>query len=85
MNERLERPFYTMEELANVFGYKNKNSLDMAIRRGSLEVPTYKCAGRRVADKQVVAAYFQERRAEGLRQVVPGLSDAVSLFKSEAS
>ena len=64
-----QKPYYTIEELADLFGYTNKGSLENAIYLERFSVPTYKMGKKRVADKLVVEAYFEAKRAEGLAQI----------------
>ena len=47
-----------------IFGYKNVQCLYNAINLGRLPVPTYRLAGRRVADREIVRAYFINLRQE---------------------
>ena len=52
------------EDLIVIFGYKNVQCLYNAISLGRLPVPTYRLAGRRVADREIVRAYFINLRQE---------------------
>ncbi len=66
-----ECPYFTLDEIYELFLYKNKQSAYVAISRGCFPVPTYRLAGRRVADREVVRAFFRVQRqvgAELLRQ-----------------
>jgi len=65
----MERPYLTIEELVELFGFASKNSLLNAIHLEKFSCPTYKMGKRRVADKKVVEAYFDAKRAEGLAQI----------------
>ena len=63
----------SVEDLAEIFGYKNAQCVYNAISLGRLPVPTYRLAGRRVADREVVRAYFinlRQQQAEELRRKV---------------
>ena len=65
LSNAVERSFYTADELADLFFIK-KNTLYNKVCREKLQVPTYKIGKNLVADKQVVEAYFDARRLEGL-------------------
>ena len=64
----MERPYLTLDELIDVFGIASRSSAYNLISRQTFPVPTYKIGKHRVADKAVVEAFFDEKRAEGLRQ-----------------
>ena len=61
-----ELPYFTLDQIFKVFGYKNKQSAYVAISRGCFPVHTYRLAGRRVADCAVVREFFRVRRQEGV-------------------
>jgi hypothetical protein len=65
LNNAVERSFYTADGLADLFFIK-KNTLYNKVCREKFQVPTYKIGKNLVADKQVVDAYFDSRRLEGL-------------------
>ena len=58
-------PYFTLDEIFQVFGYKTKQSAYVAISRGCFPVHTYRLAGRRVADREVVLRFFREQREVG--------------------
>ncbi len=60
-----ERPFFTLDEIYELFLYKSKQSAYVAISRGCFPVPTYKLGGRRVADREVVREFFRAQRRAG--------------------
>ena len=62
-------PYLTLADLTLIFGYANERETRRAIRRGTLDLPTYKLLGRIVADKEVVQAFFAKKRAEGLAEL----------------
>ena len=64
----MERPYLTLDELIDVFGIASRSSAYNSIARQTFPVPTYKIGKHRVADKAVVEAFFDEKRAEGLRE-----------------
>lgn len=64
----MERPYLNLSELSELFGMK-KSSLLNAISNERFCCPTYKLCGQRVADREVVSAYFDAKRAEGLGQI----------------
>jgi predicted DNA-binding transcriptional regulator AlpA len=62
------KPYYTMPELADLLSMSRKGLLN-AVSRGDFPIPTYKLGKLRVADKQVVEFYFEQKRAEGLSAI----------------
>ncbi len=60
---------FTTEELAELFCYSSAQSVHSAISRNSFPVPTYRCGKRRVADVEVVKAYFKHHRDQGIQQL----------------
>lgn len=62
-------PYFSMEELKEIFGYSSVRGMRDALDRGSLNIPTFKMRGRRFAHAAVVAAYFEKQKAEGLAQL----------------
>lgn len=62
------KPYYNVEELAEIVGVTPKGLLN-AVSRGNFPIPTYKLGRMRVADKKVVEKYFEEKRAEGMAQI----------------
>lgn len=59
------KPYMKLDELADVMGMTPKG-VSNAISRGTFPVPTYRLGKARVADRAVVEAFFEARRAEGL-------------------
>jgi len=64
----MEKPYLTMLEIAELFGI-SKGALMNSISREKFPLPTYRLGRHRVADKQVVEAFFQARRVEGLQNI----------------
>jgi|TARA_B100001093_G_C26741905_1_gene977090 hypothetical protein len=64
----MERPYLNIDELADLFGM-TKGSLLNSICRETFTLPTYKIGRQRVADRAVVEAFFEAKRAEGLAQI----------------
>jgi len=64
-----ELPYIFVEDLTILFNYKNVESTQRAMSRGTFPVPTYRVGKRRVADREVVRAYFRKMRDEGLKEV----------------
>jgi hypothetical protein len=64
-----ELPYIMIEDLTILFCYKNVESTQRAMSRGTFPVPTYRVGRRRVADREVVRAYFRNMRDEGLKEV----------------
>ena len=76
-----EFPYFTLDEIFEIFGYKTKASAYVAISRKCFPVPTYRLAGRRVADREVVRAFFREQRrvgAEALRRRLAGYREPLA-------
>ena len=64
----MDRPYLTASELAELFNM-SKGSLLNAISREEFPLPTYRLGKQRVADREVVRAFFNAKRAEGLKQI----------------
>ena len=64
----MERPYLTTHELAELFKI-SKGGLLNAISREEFPLPTYRLGKQRVADRQVVEAFFKARRLEGLQKI----------------
>lgn len=60
-----------MNEAAPLFGMTT-GTIKNAISLGRFPVPSYKLGRRRVFDRQVLAAYFAEQRAAGMRALKEG-------------
>ncbi|MDC1436986.1 helix-turn-helix domain-containing protein [Gammaproteobacteria bacterium] len=57
------RPYYTMQELAEIMSMSLKG-LHNALHNKQFPIPTYKLGKRRVADKEVVERFFEQKRSE---------------------
>tara|TARA_R100001443_G_scaffold108702_2_gene119502 strand:- start:6035 stop:6235 length:201 start_codon:yes stop_codon:yes gene_type:complete len=64
----MDRPYLTANEIAELFGI-SKGALMNSISREKFPLPTYRLGRHRVADKQVVEAFFKARRLEGLQTI----------------
>ena len=62
-----EKPYYTMTELADLISMSVKG-LHNSMSKDSFPIPTYKLGKFRVADKEVVNLYFEEKRLESMRK-----------------
>ena len=60
-----ELPYFTLDEIYELFGYASKESAYTAIHRRCFPVHTYRLAGRRVADREVVREFFRAQRRAG--------------------
>ena len=65
----LTKQYLTTEELAIWFGYASPQSVHTAISKDTFPIPTYKLGKLRVADREVVSAFFDARREEGMQQL----------------
>jgi hypothetical protein len=63
-----EPPWIDAKEVGLLFGM-NEKSVKNAITRGTFPIATYKLGRRRVADREVLAAFFAARKAEGFKQL----------------
>lgn len=73
-------PYVYIDDLANIFNYKNKETAYKAVQAGVFPVATYRLAGQIVADREVIREFFRLRRRRGfssfadlsaLRRVAP--------------
>ena len=64
----MEKPYYNMSELAEIMSMSLKG-LHNALHNETFPIPTYKLGKFRVADKEVVSYYFEQKRAEGLNKI----------------
>jgi len=64
-----ELPYFKLDEIWEVFGYSSKSSAAAAIHHGDFPVPTYRMGRFRVADREVVRAYFRKHRSEGAKKL----------------
>jgi predicted DNA-binding transcriptional regulator AlpA len=63
-----EKPWMSLQEIADLLGIKLKTAYNM-LTEESFPVPTYKLGKQRVADRAVLARYFEMKRAEGMAQL----------------
>lgn len=63
----MQKPYYTTTELAEIMGLTVK-SLHNAFHADRFPIPTYKLGKKRVADKEVVRHFFEQKRIEGLQE-----------------
>ncbi len=52
------------DELAEVFGYRNRRGVNWAVRRGTFPVPTYMHNGKRFAHPDHVNTWMERRKVE---------------------
>ena len=71
-----EIPYFTLDEIFELFGYKSKQSAYVAISRGCFPVHTYRLAGRRVADREVVREFFRAQRRAGTEALARRLAES---------
>lgn len=64
----MERPYFNLAELAELFMMKESSLLN-AISSERFACPTYKLGRQRVADRRVVEAYFEAKRADGMSKI----------------
>lgn len=67
--ETEERPYFYLSEIWDLFSYSSINSAYVAIHRGHFPVETYRIAGRRVADREIVRAFFKAQRQYGAKML----------------
>lgn len=65
----VDRPWRTIAEIHQQFGYRSAKAALNAASAGRFPVATYVLAGKRVVDVQVVDAFFAAHREEGLKQL----------------
>jgi len=56
------------DQLAIVFGYKNKRGVNRAVRMGMLPIPTYMHDGRRFAHVDHVNQWLDRKKAEAEKE-----------------
>ena len=59
-------PILEFDELTELFSYTNERAARRALRMGTFPVKTFELAGRTVAHVDVVSAYFDAKRKEGM-------------------
>ncbi len=52
------------DELAEVFGYRNKRGVNRAVRQGKFPIPTYIHNGKRFAHPKHVNDWLEKKKAE---------------------
>ena len=55
-----------LDELVEIFGYKNRKTVQHAIRVDRFPIKTFKLDGRTVAHVAVVQAFFDDHMKEGI-------------------
>jgi hypothetical protein len=60
------RPWRTVAEVYDQFGYKSVKAAQNAVASGCFPVKTYILAGRRVVDVEVINKFFQRHRESGI-------------------
>lgn len=64
-----DRPWRTIAEIHQQFGYKTVKAAQNAVASGRFPVETYILAGKRVVDLEVMNAFFQRHRESGLKKL----------------
>ena len=59
---------FELDELVEMFGYRNRRAAQRKIRLGTFEVPTFTLAGRRVATGRQVANFFERQEKREARE-----------------
>ena len=59
-------PIYDLDELAEIFEYPNRRSINTALRTGALPIQMFVLRGKRVCHVAVVEKYFENMKEEGL-------------------
>jgi hypothetical protein len=65
-------PIFEIDELIEIFGYKNKRAIQHAMRQGNFPIRTFKVppiTGRVVVHQAVVERYFETMKEEGLEDL----------------
>ena len=65
----MKLPYLTLLEVTLLFGYANERETRRALRRKTLDLPSYKLLGKIVVDREVIMAFFAKKRAEGLEEL----------------
>ena len=65
-------PILELEELVEIFGYKNVRAARRALRLGKFPVKTFELAGRTVAHVDVVEQYVEHMRTESISHLERG-------------
>jgi hypothetical protein len=63
-----EQTWVSLRDAAPLFGLSFETITNM-VAQDKFPVPTYKLGRRRVIDKEVMQAFFDEQKAEGLRRL----------------
>lgn len=64
----MQKPYIHISELAELMGM-NPRSVSNSIYRDQFPIPTYKLGKHRVADKEVVDAFFKRQRDIGMELI----------------
>tara|TARA_X000001382_G_scaffold38582_1_gene25795 strand:+ start:364 stop:570 length:207 start_codon:yes stop_codon:yes gene_type:complete len=64
----MDKPYVDVKDLANMFGMTKPSVLN-SISREDFPIPTYKLGKKRVADVEVLNAFFETKRQIGLKQL----------------
>lgn len=70
-------PIFELDDLVEIFEYKNLRALQHAMRQGNFPIPTFRVppvTGRKVAHQAVVERYFEDMKEEGLAELVDPLA-----------
>jgi hypothetical protein len=59
-------PILEMDELQEIFEYPNRRSMNRSIRLGRFPVPLFMLQGRRVAHKDAVDLFFEEKKKQAI-------------------
>lgn len=70
-------PYYELAEFSKLLGFAPRTAVNK-IANETFPVKTYKLGKRRVADKAVVAAWFDKHRNDGLAALAKSTKDETS-------
>ena len=68
MADEMQQSWIDIKDAAKLFGMTHV-SVKNAITRETFPVPTYKLGKKRVIDRDVLAAFFADRKADGFKQL----------------
>ena len=63
---KVDLPIIELDQMTEIFGYKNIRATQHAIRRGTFPIKTFKLVGRTVAHAGLVDTFFERMKAEGV-------------------
>ena len=66
---KIDLPIIELDQMTEIFGYKNIRATRHAIRRGTFPIKTFKLVGRTVAHAGLVDAFFERMKAEGVAEL----------------